>query len=132
MTLRFWSKRQDEWKVLRDLATEYERLDPRTQDRIAERLAVLWDAFADRFGAGGFLESPEEERAAYLADLASAAGRMQGVRGTDLQHYFYSVAMMDIYARLFRESALDPIASRFADLVASLINRGRALRKEDA
>lgn len=108
------------------LLAEFERLGGDSKDDVAVNLAALWDRFGMELGGvGEFARLPPREQDAYFDQLKQAVARMAGIKGSGLEHYFYGVALMLLYVVALRDGG--PHAAEISRIVASLIDRGRAL-----
>lgn len=108
------------------LLQEFERLDSASKDDVAVDLSALWDRFGTELGGvGDFARLPPQEQDDYFAQLNRAVSRMASAKGSDLEHYYYGVALMLMYAVALRDGG--PHATEISTIVASLIDRGRQL-----
>jgi hypothetical protein len=129
----FFRRRKDEPKPEpasqeRVLMDQFHALDPDQRDRVAVQLAELWEWLITEFGGpAGFLDKPQAEQDAYIERLRIVTQRTEEHKETDLGRYYYSSALLSLYASALRAERRDPDQTALAALVASMIDRGRQL-----
>jgi hypothetical protein len=67
------------------------------------------------------------QSSAYIERLRIVTQRTEEHKETDLGRYYYSSALLSLYASALRAEGRDPDQVALAALVASMIDRGRQL-----
>jgi hypothetical protein len=111
------------------LLTEIRQLDAEQRAGLARGLNMLWDAFVGRFGGlAGFLRAGVVDRAAYLAELQSAADEMKKSEALVLSRYALSPKLMVLYLQALSRGDTTAVTRNFAQAAATLIDEGSKLR----
>lgn len=108
------------------IETDLAALAPDRRAKVALALAMLWQAFGQRFdGLDGFLAADRKTQDRYIEDLEALGWRIQRARDTAQAHYLIAVEAMAAYAAHLRDRHR-PAAARphLAALVARLIDEG--------
>jgi hypothetical protein len=110
------------------LLRDYESLGGDRQAEVARALAQLWDSFVEHFGGiEGFLTGDEARRGDYIERMETAARRMRTAMGSEKGHYFFATAMLTHYLRILYEGAHGRDDQQIANVVVTLVDRGRQL-----
>jgi hypothetical protein len=133
ISLRLWKQTpnaSDKREVeIRNSIAEIRDFTPEQRAAVARGLAMLWDAFLDRFnGLDGFLEADSADRAAYVQELRSAVERMNQSENLLRSRYSRAPGLMSAYlASLVRRDST-VVGREFGKAVATLIEQGDKLR----
>jgi hypothetical protein len=115
--------------LLRDLITEIDQLNAEQRAGAARGLAMLWEAFGGRFGGiDGFLEADAAQRGSYIAELRSAAAKMNLSDALARSHYALSPRLMAAYLDALSGRLRTTTALELARAVVTLIDQGSKLR----
>jgi hypothetical protein len=114
---------------LRDLLTEIDQLNAEQRAGAARGLAMLWEAFEGRFGGlDGFLGADAAQRGSYIAELRSAAAKMDQSEALARSRYALSPRLMTSYLDVLSRRLRTTTAREFARAVVTLIEQGSKIR----
>ena len=116
--------------LLQALLTEIRQLNAEQTAGLARALAILWDRFVGRFGGldSLLLQADAAERAAYFAELQSAADEMGKSEALMRSRYALSPRLMLAYLQALSRGDNTAAAREFGEAVATLIDQGGKLR----
>jgi hypothetical protein len=90
---------------------------------------MLWEAFQGRFGGiDDFLEADAAQRGSYIAELRSAAAKMDRSEALARSRYALSPRLMAAYLDAFSGRPRTATALELARAVVTLIDQGSKLR----
>jgi hypothetical protein len=109
---------------------------PERRDDVGVMVLDLWEAFTKEFGGiSAFVSQSAEARGAYVSRLQASAGRMAATRGTDREHFYYSVVTVAHYLDAWSQAATEDEHTRSPTQVdrlgaqfTALVERGRNVR----
>ncbi|WP_460452166.1 hypothetical protein [Alsobacter sp. SYSU BS001988] len=119
-----------------DVLAGLDAMPPGRRDDVALMVLDLWEAFTKEFGGvSAFVSQSVDARQAYVARLNASAGRMAVTRGTEKEHFYYSVVIVAHYLDAWSQAATEEAHTRSPAQVdrlgaqfTALVERGRTIR----
>ncbi|WP_406857381.1 hypothetical protein ABEG18_07080 [Alsobacter sp. KACC 23698] len=119
-----------------DILAGLDAMPPGRRDEVALMVLDLWEAFTKEFGGvSAFVSQSVDARQAYVARLQASAGRMAATRGTEREHFYYSVVIVAHYLDAWSQAATEEAHTRSPAQVdrlgaqfTALVERGRTIR----
>jgi hypothetical protein len=110
------------------IVSDFHRLTPDQQAKVAKNLAQLWDNFLEVFGGlSGFWASPLDEQKACMDKLEAAVQRLESNKRSETGFQYVTVELMRLYLAFLFVGRTDKLAVALGTLVVPLINRGRQM-----
>jgi hypothetical protein len=110
------------------LLMEFDALEGQKQDDAARQLTILWSSFVEEFGGPRpFMDLPAAEQQAYLGRLDRIREKADGLKGTELGQYYFSVAILRHFLEALRSNDTSTAAIALSKRLVRLTERGRAM-----